>query len=106
MFYSVLMHLSFGFKSWQLPGFFIFNIFCVQVHGYFDNCPGRSDITCVCGGAVQSGGDVFVYDKCRKDYPDRIRLYSCDDMSLSFNKPSEGVYEVCHQNVSLLELIL
>ena len=48
----------------------------------------------MCGGAVQSGGDVFVYDKCRNDYPDRIRLYACEDLSMKFSKPSDDVYEV------------
>ena len=52
-------------------------------------------MTCVCGGAVQSGGDVFVFDKCREDYPQRQRLYSCEDESLTFSNIGMDEYRVC-----------
>ena len=70
---------------------FCYDIFLQQVHGYFED---RGRYSKVCGVAVRSGGDLFVYDNCRGPSSGRARLYQCQDSQLRVNEISQTSYEV------------
>ena len=59
-----------------------------------------------CGGAVRSGGNIFVYDHCKQQKPRRITAYECNNAlnNMKVNKRSENLYEVDKKKKSVFML--
>lgn len=49
---------------------------------------------CTCGVAVRVGGDVFVIDRCSKDYAKKVKHTLCMHRHLSVHKKSNSKYIV------------
>ena len=73
----------------------------LQVHAFFQTGPRCYGATCVCGAAIQSGPEIFIYDKCRarnhteKSRPTRIGHLQCGvDEYMSIRQNGMNLYEV------------
>ena len=66
-----------------------------QVEGFFN----RPDpwYTANCGGAVRSGGEVFVFDACNSTQPWRVSAYECGEglRNMKVTRLNSYQYEVC-----------
>ena len=71
------------------------------MHAFFQDGPVRcSGGTCVCGAAVQSGPELFIYDRCDGKIDNnatRIGFLDCDDNRYMNIKRTGKNYEVSKQ---------
>ena len=74
--------------------------FNLQIQVYFKAMGSYSS---VCGAAIRSGGDLWIYDYCREGKSGRIRAYECDDMTLRIEEYGAD-YKVLCSNIRKLFL--
>ena len=54
----------------------------------------RGRYTSVCGAAVRSGGEVFIYDRCVRERPAYVSAYDCSSEDLDVDRISSSEYKV------------
>ncbi|XP_064598664.1 LOW QUALITY PROTEIN: von Willebrand factor D and EGF domain-containing protein-like [Liolophura sinensis] len=80
----------------QLPGEFVLyrhKTLPLEVRGFFQPCGGTSPARCVCGGAVRSGKQLFVYSFCRDNVAyqtTRVRVFGCNQKQMRVTSLHNG----------------
>ncbi|XP_064594791.1 von Willebrand factor D and EGF domain-containing protein-like [Liolophura sinensis] len=88
--------LSFDRRAFdvQLPGEFVLyrhKTLPIEVRGFFQPCGHIPH--CICGTAVRSGEQIFVFSKCNDNLvyqTTRVRVYGCNSKQMRVTTPDKG----------------